>query len=518
MKRFSVVLGMLFASLLVLGGVPLAHATVAANAVARPVAAPALAVGGCDGGDGVYLYEHADYKGACLKFTGDESDLRVQGFNDRASSIRFVGDWTATLYRDVNYTGVSSTFVNNNSDLRNDAVGNDAVTSLRIKAGKTSGVERTCGEGDGVYLYADTDFRGRCIKLTADEPDLRTRDFNDRVSSIRILGDFTATLYRDLNGTGIASTFSSDDSDLTNDAVGNDQATSVRLARGGVPSTNLCGEGEGVYLYEHPQYQGRCVKLTGDAPDLRTLNFDDIASSIRVVGSWSVTLYRDLSGTGIASTFTQSDPNLADDAVGDNQVTSVAVRRVSGPAGACDGGEGMYLYEHPGYEGRCIKFTGDLPDLRLVNFDDIASSIRFVGSWTATLYRDLSGTGIASTFSQADANLIDNDVGDNQVTSVVVRRLGAPPGACDGDDGVYLYEHSDYQGRCVKFTNDLGDLRWVGFDDIASSIRFVGSWTATLYRDLTSTGIASTFITDDPNLTDNTIGDNQVTSIVVRRR
>jgi hypothetical protein len=293
--------------------------------------------------------------------------------------------------------------------------------------------------------------------------------------------------------------------------------TSVVVRRLGAPS-GACDGDEGVYLYEHPNYQGRCVKFTSDAPDLRALSFDDTASSVRLEGSWSVTLYRDLSGTGIASTFTQNDANLADNPIGDNQVTSVSVRRTSGPTAACDGGEGMYLYEHPGYQGRCIRFINDLADLRLVNFDDTASSVRFVGSWTATLYRDLSGTGIASTFTTADANLIDNEIGDNQVTSVVVRRLGAPSGACDGDEGVYLYEHPNYQGRCVKFTGDLGDMRWVGFDDTASSIRFVGSWTATLYRDLTSTGIASTFTADDPNLADNEIGDNQVTSVVVRRR
>src|SRR5947199_10768100 len=96
-----------------------------ASAPPTAQAAPALqATGSCDGGEGVYLYEHADYKGACLKLTGDVSDLRAQNFNDLTTSIRFVGAWTATLYRDIDYRGVSSTFVNNNSDLRNDAVGN----------------------------------------------------------------------------------------------------------------------------------------------------------------------------------------------------------------------------------------------------------------------------------------------------------------------------------------------------------------------------------------------------------
>jgi hypothetical protein len=68
------------------------------------------------------------------------------------------------------------------------------------------------------------------------------------------------------------------------------------------------------------------VRLTADAPDLRVFGFDDIASSARVVGRFTATLARDLSGTGVTSTLAQDDDNLADDAVDDNQVTSVAVR------------------------------------------------------------------------------------------------------------------------------------------------------------------------------------------------
>ena len=37
-------------------------------------------------------------------------------------------------------------------------------------------------------------------------------------------------------------------------------------------------------------------------------------------------------------------------------------------------------------------------------------------------YRDLSGTGVSSSFTADDSNIIDNAIGDNQVTSVQVRR------------------------------------------------------------------------------------------------
>jgi hypothetical protein len=206
--------------------------------------------------------------------------------------------------------------------------------------------------------------------------------------------------------------------------VGENRTASLRVQRGAaVASVGDCDGGAGVYLYEHPQFGGRCLKFTASVGDLRTVGFDDTASSVRVVGGGSTTLFRDLSGTGISSSYTADDPNLGDEAIGDNQVTSVAVQLTANVpvANQCDSGAGVYLYEHPQFGGRCLKFTADAPDLRVLGFDDIASSVRVVGRFTATLARGLSGTGVTSTFTGDDANLADDAVGDNQITSVAVR-------------------------------------------------------------------------------------------------
>jgi GNAT superfamily N-acetyltransferase len=382
--------------------------------------------------------------------------------------------------------------------------------------------QNACDGGEGVYLYEHDDYQGRCVRFTSDVPDLSDYAFNNITSSIRIVGGWTVTLYVDQNYGNVSSTFTRDDPNLADDAVGNDRASSLRIQRRTAPVGNVCDGSEGVYFYEHDDYQGRCIRFTGDVPDLRPFGFDDLISSVRFVGYWSATLYRDLNFTGVSSTFTQDDIDLIGDAVGNDQTTSIRVQRrdVLPPGNICDGGEGVYLYEHTQYRGRCLKLTADAPDLRVFAFDDLISSVRFVGSWTATLYRDLSGTGISSTFIRDDSDLRDDGVGNDQVTSVRVQRGGAPPvgNACDGSEGVYLYEHPFYQGRCIRLTSDASDLRVLAFDDTTSSVRFVGSWTATLYRDLSGTGISSTFTQDAPFLHDVAIGDNQVTSVRVQRR
>jgi hypothetical protein len=205
-------------------------------------------------------------------------------------------------------------------------VGNDRASSVRVLRGSVP-AENVCDGREGVYLYEDTQYRGRCAKFTVSVPDLSDLGFGNIVSSIAFVGDWTATLYVDQNYSGASVVFTQDDPDLANNIIGNDRASSLLVQRGSVPGGNICDGGEGVYLYEHPFYQGRCVRFTGDAPDLRVFGFDDIASSVAFVGNWTVTLYRDLSGTGIASTFTQSTPYLGDYAVGDNHVTSLQARR-----------------------------------------------------------------------------------------------------------------------------------------------------------------------------------------------
>jgi hypothetical protein len=379
-------------------------------------------------------------------------------------------------------------------------------------------------DGDGVYLYDETRYRGRCIKLTGDEDDLSDLGFNNIAESIRVRGGYTATLFVDQGYQGFSSTFTADDPDLAEDGIGNNRASSIRVRRGAIPEENRCGDerGEGIYLYEDLDFRGNCLRFTRDERDLSSYAFADTASSLRIRGAFTATLYADTNFGGVSSTFTADDRDLSDNAVGENHAASLRVQRGAAVAGVgdCDGGLGAYLYEHPQFAGRCVKFTANVGDLRPLGFDDAASSVRVVGGGSVVLFRDLNGTGISTIYTQDDANIGDDSIGDNQVTSIAVQLgTGSPVASqCDGGAGVYLYEHPQFAGRCVRVAADALDLRVLGFDDIASSVRVVGSFTATLARDLGGTGVTSTFSGDDANLADDAVGDNQVTSVVVRPR
>jgi hypothetical protein len=310
----------------VLYAVALGALLLASLAPATATAAPSSLQAAACTGEGVYLYDGKNYTGRCAKFTADDADLSDEAFNNLASSIRIIGEWTATLFVDQGYGGTSSIFTGDDPDLTDNSIRENRTSSIRVSQGDVPR-ENQCDGRDGVYLYDGKNFTGRCIKLTEDVSDLSELAFNNITSSIEIRGDWGATLYVDQNYSGSSSTFTGDDADLANNSIRDNSASSVRVAEGGAPTANNCDGGEGVYLYEHPNYQGRCVKLTGDAGDLRTLSFDDIVSSVRIVGRWTATLHRDLYGTGISTTYTQSSPNVAGDPLGDNQATSAIVRR-----------------------------------------------------------------------------------------------------------------------------------------------------------------------------------------------
>src|SRR3954469_9516016 len=129
MKRLS------FLCLPVACAVLLAAAQPAAHAAPVERGSPQTA-NTCDGGEGVYLYANTQYRGDCRKLTDDVSDLSDLGFNNVTSSIRFVGEWTATLYVGQGYSGASSPFTREDSDLSNNTVGNNDASAVRVQRGR----------------------------------------------------------------------------------------------------------------------------------------------------------------------------------------------------------------------------------------------------------------------------------------------------------------------------------------------------------------------------------------------
>ncbi len=84
-----------------------------------------------DGSEGVWLYQHADFGGRAQKFASDTSSLLGSTIgNDQASSIKIVGPYTVTAYRNINFAGGSKEWSASASFVGWDW--NDVISSLKV--------------------------------------------------------------------------------------------------------------------------------------------------------------------------------------------------------------------------------------------------------------------------------------------------------------------------------------------------------------------------------------------------
>ncbi len=108
----------------------------------------------------------------------------------------------------------------------------------------------------------------------------------------------------------------------------------------------------------------------------------------------------------------------------------------------------------------------------------------------------------------------------NQGTPLTSQNSRGGGGCNPNSDQIALFEHGGYGGSCkVLNKGDYANPSSMGFaNDSASSIKVGGNVKAILCRDDNYNGGCEEFAGDDGNLGDNSIGDNQVSSVKVQDR
>jgi hypothetical protein len=82
---------------------------------------------------GACFYQNANFRGECFCVqAGDGYDSMPEGLNDRISSIRIVGDASVVVYRNPNFSGRSSRFTEDVSNLQLEGW-NDTISSLQVR-------------------------------------------------------------------------------------------------------------------------------------------------------------------------------------------------------------------------------------------------------------------------------------------------------------------------------------------------------------------------------------------------
>ena len=189
--------------------------TIMAVCLLELVSAAVQAQNRCDSGEmRTILYEHPYYDGATLALIGNGSigDLREKdrhwwgSWNDAISSLEIPNGYRAVLYRDKFFTGPSITVEGHISNLFNlrGVDWDDQASSLQV----VSSAE--CNVRPKVIFYDQPNFRGRSFEVYAGESRPRLRDkrrgnwgnWNDRIESVQIVGDFDLYLFEDTHYSG----------------------------------------------------------------------------------------------------------------------------------------------------------------------------------------------------------------------------------------------------------------------------------------------------------------------------
>lgn len=183
---------------------------------------------------------------------------------------------------------------------------------------------------DGVYFYADQNYSGDCHYSLTDIPDLGTTTVgNDRLSSVRIRGDYQVKLYEDSNYGGGHDELNSSDSNLDIRSLG-DQYSSAKINE--VFYTCPTDGREGVYMYSQAGYTGDCLFSTTDIPNFSdTIIGDNDLDSIRFIGNWDAKLYEDAYYQGRYDYIGSNDSDLSDSSLGDQFSSAKLIQNTPEP-------------------------------------------------------------------------------------------------------------------------------------------------------------------------------------------
>lgn len=328
-----------------------------------------------------------------------------------------------------------------------------------------------------IIVYADAYYSGGSRNYMNDVSNLDYESFNDRISSIRVVSGIW-TVCSDANYSGRCETVSGDVSNLASTGL-NDRISSIRLESGQGSYDGGYGRNyEGIVLYSDRNYRGREARIDYDAATLGEFNFNDSAASARVRdGVWE--LCEDANFRGHCETISSDAPDLGRL---HNQVSSV--RLISRDHEDRDGwwdssrddrwdnwdDDEQYravVYEHVDYRGGRREFNGAVPSFAQLGFNDRISSMRLEGRWQVCEHINFGGECEVYRFDEA--NLAQTGWND-RISSM--RPLGQHQGQGATRIGaLVLFEDGNFRGDRQRLRDDEPDLRNIGFNNIASSLR-----------------------------------------------
>jgi astacin (peptidase family M12A) len=351
------------------------------------------------------VFEHHNYRGREMQLTADVANLHQFALGDNITSVCVPAGVTITLFEDTGHRGefVELTGPINIPHLKFDTPGgedwNDIFSSAKL-AGAIVNIPPPACRNNPV-LFADDNFRGERLDVTANLRDLHQRNFGDKASSICVPMGWTITLFQHTEFGGQSLNLGSlgHVADLKRDRPGGqdwgDTVSSVQVTPpAGVPEVNCTSP----VLFEHDGFQGRQFPLLRDTTNLHAFDAGDKASSACIPVGWLVVLFEntDFGGNSLPLTGPFNIRDMKRDRPsGQDWGDKVSSVRVTPPAGtpaftACTSPT-LYYDDH--YRGRHFTIVGTVNDLHAQGNGDNASSMCIPPGFSLTFFENKNLTG-----------------------------------------------------------------------------------------------------------------------------
>lgn len=168
----------------------------------------------------VTLHSAGNYGGASWSSYFGTASLVGPGFNDIASSITVPPGGRVAVFEHTNYGGRCEDFTASDPDLRDNLIGNDRISSLKV------------GQACPVRLFADPNYLGGYKDVRGDVPDLRGLGFDDSATAMIVPAGTKVAVYEHPNYAGLCEEITASDPDLRDNPIGDDRITSLRVGQG----------------------------------------------------------------------------------------------------------------------------------------------------------------------------------------------------------------------------------------------------------------------------------------------
>ncbi len=274
-------------------------------------------------------------------------------------------------------------------------------------------------------------------------------------------------------------------------------------------------------FYTDANFRGACVvRDAGEFPNAETIGLpNDSISSLRVGANVQVIVCKDNNFRGDCIRLDHDVSFLNDRRVGNDAVTSLRVEAI-GTNQCPPGSNQVSFYTNADFLGSCVtRDVGDYPTGGSIGLpNDSISSIRVGVGAQVLACADENFRGRCEVIRGSHPNLNTSAVGNDQITSMRVQPIGAPPPCFPGPQQAAVYVDANFAGLCRLLpVGDFPTGTSTGLpNDSISSVRVGPGAEIHLCEHEFYNGTCSLLTSDTPFLGNTTVGNDRITSARVR--